>query len=286
MSLPIPAVGAFDAPTVTTSINQEWVTILLSALESYFTPASYSQSPRNGIYMRNPSPVWDGDADAQYDADQELQKIFEALAKGQVVVTIPTGTIMPLLSDSVPDGWLKCDGSTYGALTYPDLFAVLPASLKTGSDFTLPNLAGRSLIGDGGSYSLAASGGESTHVLSVDEMPNHGHTVDAHNHTIASHTHTTNPHSHTQETHNHNVNVRENATAFGTAAIATASASGTLNTRASVSATPVINAETVTVNAAPATVTGSATPATDTVGGGNGHNNMSPYFVVNYIIKV
>lgn len=290
MTIPVPSVGAFEAPTVRLEINPRWSNIVSTALNDLLTRSEYGMD-RNGIYAVNSVPVWDGDSDY---ADQQIQAIIAALLNGNLsdcpdcpeVIMIPVGTITPLLSDAIPAGWLKCDGSQYSEIDYPDLFSVLPAAFKSGTDFVVPNLTGRSLIGDGGAYALGDTGGEATHSLTLDEIPAHAHDVDAHNHSIPAHGHTTNPHTHTQSSHNHTISVRENSTGFAASSTtAVSNQVGTITTRNTSSETPTINSQTVTVNDAAATVTGSASPATAAQGGGGGHNNMPPYFVVNYIIK-
>jgi microcystin-dependent protein len=279
---PIPTMGAFDVPTVTTALNKEWVTFVIGALETLLTPPTFLQSERTGVYAVHPEPIWAGDENAQYLADQEIQKIINALMNGSPAMSIPAGTINPILSETIPAGWLKCDGAQYDAGDYPDLFAALPSAFKSVDTFVVPNLTGRSLIGEGGAYALGAAGGAATHVLTVSEMPTHSHVVNSHNHTIPAHTHTTNPHTHTQASHDHDLQFRVNSTGFGTGTPAQGNNAGTLNLRTTSSATPVINAETVIVNEAPVTVSSSASPITNNMGSGNGHNNMPPYLVVRY----
>lgn len=287
MAFPIPTVGVFDTPTVTAAINKQWVTFVIGALEKLLSPRDFGQSERTGIYVTNPYPVWAGDDEAQYLADQEVQKLINLLMTGSPLMTIPSGTINPILTDSIPAGWLACDGSEYDEVDYPDLYAALPAVFKSGGTFVVPNLTGRSIVGSGSGYTLGGVGGSDSHVLALSEIPAHSHGVSAHNHSIPAHGHTANPHTHTQESHDHTVNVRENAaTLAASATIAISNQTGTFTTRTTSSSSPAINSETVTINNAAVTVTGSASPSTASQGGGGSHNNMPPYFVANYIIKV
>lgn len=68
--------------------------------------------------------------------------------------SVPQGSIIPWYGDkaNIPDGFALCDG-TNGT----------------------PDLRNRFLVGAGDAYKLAAVGGESTHVLSINEMPWHNH---------------------------------------------------------------------------------------------------------------
>ena len=68
--------------------------------------------------------------------------------------SVPAGSIIPWYGNlaNIPDGFALCDG-------------------KNGT----PDLRNRFLVGAGDAYKLAAVGGESTHVLSINEMPWHNH---------------------------------------------------------------------------------------------------------------
>ena len=67
---------------------------------------------------------------------------------------IPSGGIIIWsgASTAIPDGWLLCDGSN-----------------------GTPDLRDRFVIGAGGTYSVAAKGGEATHKLTTAELPSHTH---------------------------------------------------------------------------------------------------------------
>jgi microcystin-dependent protein len=162
---------------------------------------------------------------------------------------------------SPPDGWLLMGQSISGAdVTYPALWAVVPAAWKTGTTLNLPNMDGRVLMG--GSGTLGSVGGANLHTLATANLPAHTHALDhnhgtatsassgvAHTHAIdhnhgtvtsaaqsASHTHTIN-HDHGSvtsgsqtSTHNHTLNAVNNSTAGATGQVMIASSSGTATT--------------------------------------------------------
>lgn len=68
--------------------------------------------------------------------------------------SVPQGSIIPWYGDkaNIPDGFALCDG-TKGT----------------------PDLLDRFLVGAGKSYKLSNTGGENTHVLTIEEMPSHTH---------------------------------------------------------------------------------------------------------------
>lgn len=99
--------------------------------------------------------------------------------------TLPIGAILPFSSDTVPNGWLLCDGSSFSATSYPELFDVIGVTYGWDDDRNpkLPDLRGRVAVGkkdatsadDTEFSSLGNTGGEKTHTLTVDEMPSHSH---------------------------------------------------------------------------------------------------------------
>lgn len=92
--------------------------------------------------------------------------------------TLPIGTIIPFGGESIPNGWLLCDGSDVSREEYAELFKVLETKFGSGDNyltFTLPDFRGRNPIGANDKYILGTKGGEETHQLTVSEMPAHSH---------------------------------------------------------------------------------------------------------------
>lgn len=164
----------------------------------------------------------------------------------------PTGSIMPFAGTSLPSGYLWCDGSTKTIASYPALYAVCASKYgtATSTDFYLPNLSGRFPLGDSGSTVPGDTGGASTVTLTTNQIPSHTHTQNAHGHGI---THSTSQTTNTSHTHE------------GTTRLSMA-VTGATNTTLSAS-------------------TDNATATNQNTGGGNSHENMPPYLVLNYIIK-
>jgi microcystin-dependent protein len=167
-------------------------------------------------------------------------------------VVLP-GTVSSFAGSSAPSGYLICDGTVQLRASYPALFAAIGTTWNTGGElgtqFRLPNGAGRSFIG-AGTYTDSVSGsvtrtvatylGAEKHVIATAEMPSHFH-------------------------------VTNQGTQSG--GDGGAGSAGMLS---------VINVANVVVNQV-----GSATTklATDSKGSGTSHNNMQPSFVGNWIIK-
>lgn len=102
--------------------------------------------------------------------------------------TLPIGSIVAFASDTIPNGWLLCDGSVVSRATYSELFNAI--GLNYAEDgvewldeerFPLPNVKGKTVVGkdstDTDFNTLGKTAGEKTHTLTVDEMPSHTHDV-------------------------------------------------------------------------------------------------------------
>jgi microcystin-dependent protein len=183
-----------------------------------------------------------------YDATSQSWRIY---GSDTALSLIPAGSIMMWFTDTPPAGWLLCNGqSTAG---YGDLAAVVGANV--------PNLQGRVPVGKDTSQTefdaLGETGGAKTHTLTVDQMPSHTHTQNSHNH------------SHRQWIFNGAGHGGGNRYGFGYAA----------NTGAANDTGAASSSGEVQYGNYPTTATNQNT------GGGQAHNNLQPYLVLNYIIK-
>lgn len=93
------------------------------------------------------------------------------------------GSFIHTLATLDSEFYLLCDGSEHLLSDWPLLSPLIPAGWVTGDSFTLPNLAGVSLVGTGenGSYNfnLGVTDGEFTHTLTENELPPHAHSYTA-----------------------------------------------------------------------------------------------------------
>lgn len=92
---------------------------------------------------------------------------------------IPPGTVAMWPSDTIPVGWLICNGNGYATATYPALYAVIGTTYGSTSGFQVPDL--RTLVPYGVATSAGAvggTGGSATHLVSAQEsfLKDHTHT--------------------------------------------------------------------------------------------------------------
>jgi microcystin-dependent protein len=104
---------------------------------------------------------------------------------------IPTATIVPWSSGSVPSGFLECNGAAVSRSTYAALFAIVGTTYGAGdgsTTFNVPDLQDNVAIGKSGTKALASTGGANTvastgnvggstgaHTLTTGEIPSHSH---------------------------------------------------------------------------------------------------------------
>jgi microcystin-dependent protein len=97
--------------------------------------------------------------------------------------SIAPGTILMFGGAAAPGGWLLCNGSAVSRAGFGNLFSTIGTTYGVGdgaTTFNLPDLRGRAAIGAGqglglSNRTLGVSGGEEAHLLTVAEMPLHGH---------------------------------------------------------------------------------------------------------------
>ena len=78
---------------------------------------------------------------------------------------IPTATIVPWSSASVPTGFLECNGQTVSRSTYAALFAIVGTTYGAGdgsSTFAVPDLQDNVAVGKSNNKALASTGGANT----------------------------------------------------------------------------------------------------------------------------
>jgi microcystin-dependent protein len=165
------------------------------------------------------------------------------------------GSIKAWPAAAAPASWLLADGSAVSRTLYPALFTVIGTNYGAGdgsTTFNLPDMRGRFVLGFGqgaglANRVLAAVGGEENHQLITAELAAHTHLQNAHQHALPA-------------------NINMAAATF---------AAGATNT---LFAPPA--GATWMANTSP------MTPTNQNTGGDGGHNNMPPFLVITYIIKV
>jgi microcystin-dependent protein len=183
------------------------------------------------------------------------------------------GEVRALATSTVPSGFLACDGSTVDRTTYADLFAAISTTWNTGgeagTEFRLPDLRGRTLLGSGTGTGLTARtvgdiGGEETHQLTQGELATHNHPI-----TDPQHSHGVTDSGHIHEMYH-----------------AVASGSDYTGINANYGSGESGHRFNAQNNTTGITIGAHSTDITlATAGSDEAHNNMQPWACVNYVIK-
>lgn len=193
---------------------------------------------------------------------------------------VPTGVVSQFAGSTAPSGYLMCDGAAVSRSTHSALFTAIGTTYGVGNGtttFNLPNLQNRVPVGRGsGTFAnLNASGGTETVTLSELQIPSHTHTTPNHSHTYSTTTSENGNHSHAMI--DSYLEGDPAGSGQSTAFAGNRQRSGYNDTRYIVAA----GAHTHTLSG----TTSNASPTTNGTGGGQAHNNLQPYIVLNYIIK-
>jgi microcystin-dependent protein len=217
---------------------------------------------------------------------------------------IPSGVGMEYWGSTLPTGWLWQDGAFYEPSTYPSLFAAIGYTYgQSGTRFKVPDRRGRFGLGAGqGSgltnRSLGQLGGLEAVTLNTAQIPSHTHGVNdsGHNHSIndLGHNHGVNDPGHTHNPFTWRSGgddgltdgfARAN-TAFagenrGPNAYNNFNGSNVQLIQNSFVGISIFNSNSnININSSNSGI--SINPQ----GGGGSHENMPPFIVCNYIIKI
>lgn len=145
-------------------------------------------SPISGVPHGAVSDIFKNDAvyvEMRIDGDNPLRirQRFTSTAhaySAQNAVTavhgVPAGTVMPFAGSTVPYGWLACNGASYSATDFPDLFAAIGTLWGGGGgSFLVPNLGGRVPVGVDAGHAITVRRGAEQHTLTIDEIAAHAH---------------------------------------------------------------------------------------------------------------
>lgn len=175
--------------------------------------------------------------------------------------SLPIGIYLPYTGTVPPNGdWVFANGQELSRTGYSEYFALVGTSYGIGdgvNTFNVINLSGRVTVGAGLGFALRQTGGEETVTLTTNQMPRHNHPTNPHTHDVID------------PGHIHNSDNGRNGGPGGPGE-GKPNGSRTNPTTSSITNISIEN----------------ATVTTQEVGNSQPHNNMQPYIVSNFILKV
>lgn len=201
-----------------------------------------------------PNSPWNGQT--IFETDTANQYVWVSATSTWVRLSgTPAGIVISTASAAAPAGWLMCNGAVYPNTTYPDLAAAIGNTYGgvSGTSFAVPDLTGRVIVGKSASGTFSAlnnNGGAETVTLDISQIPSHNHGGTTGN----------------NGGHSHNVLL--------------SSAGGTSSGYSRNGAGHSLE------NAGSTSTNGDHNHSIPSQGGGGAHNNLQPYRVLNYIIKL
>lgn len=180
------------------------------------------------------------------------------------------GIIAEFINTTPPTGWLALTGQTIvgGQTTYPLLWAVLPASMKSGANIVFPDTRGNVSVGyksgDADFGTIGGTGGSKTHTLTQAELPAVTITIDPPSTAVTI----------TDPGHHHNVTVNGGGS-YGNLIVEGAANMGSVNDG-------LINNAVTGISA----VVDIASFASGNLGSGSAHSILQPYVTFLKMIKV
>lgn len=260
-TLPAGTIAVTDTPIASSAYNtflSDLVTAITNSLNVQGTASM--QAP-----LRMAGNAITGLANGAVAADavcfSQMNTAIAAALSG--FTNVPPGTVIEFAGNSVPTGYLSCNGGAVSRTTFSDLFAAIGVTWGVGdgsTTFNVPNDQGTMAVGAGNgpglsSRTLGQTGGEENHLLVSGEMPSHTHTDTGHGHSVVDPGHV-------------------HAGTFMLPGTNGLSGSGSVgnSTGGVSSATTGLTVNTGTANLA-------------NTGGGGNHNNMPPFIVYKKCIK-
>lgn len=114
--------------------------------------------------------VWTEEGDPVSDI---VSSVFETVTGYYNLMLV--GLVSQFLA-TIPPGWLQLDGSTHLKVDYPILWERLPSQLRTGTDFTLPDLTDVFINGATDAAEIGSQGGSNSYALTEAQLAAHTHT--------------------------------------------------------------------------------------------------------------
>lgn len=132
--------GAISVPDAS-EIDNIWAYLIESGLAKPGTP----NIPDTPSLPQPPSPPDPNTPPAPGSPSQIIEQMVNNILNKYMTTVLPIGVMMFFIGDTIPNGWLKCDGSLVTKAAYTELFAIVGDKFKKDTDtddtmFRLPTM--------------------------------------------------------------------------------------------------------------------------------------------------
>lgn len=165
-----------QANALANAMTAQYDLVMRGAAANTFTRIPVG-ADNNVLSVQGGVPTWTTPGTATIsDGSVTLVKLATAVQN----LLVPAGTLAPYVGATAPTGWLLHNQAVASAQSlYPALWAVAPASWKSGSTLNIPDLSDAVFAQTGGSAAaLGATGGAMSVTLVTGNLPSHTHPID------------------------------------------------------------------------------------------------------------
>lgn len=176
-----------DYQTGTRQLSTHYNNVISTLATKTEVSGNYIALPPTNTNSDDNLLTWDADIN-KWVSGPGLQSVRNNLDSG------PIGTIAAYVGNSVPEGWLECDGDTVSKTTYNELYSVIGNTFNTGgetsTEFRLPDLRGQFLRGWDNNKGVDT--GRTLGSTQTEQTKSHTHSITdgGHNHTLTENNHT------------------------------------------------------------------------------------------------
>jgi len=134
------------------------------------------------LYMYESMYRWSNDnGEPLTDEQRDVIDLWTARAQYELIerkTVVPIGSVLPFAGIVIPDDALECDGDTFARVDYPELYDVLPNTLRVNSNTgRVPDMRSRVPRGTNLPTGAGQTVGSDQITVGLTNMPTHTHGI-------------------------------------------------------------------------------------------------------------